>query len=822
MSTTSYAGLYRDRIDGGLGIHAIQIPMIQRDYAQGRGDAKAIRIRGDFLATLTRALKPGGDPVGLDFVYGDVRGGVLIPLDGQQRLTAMFLLHWYLAVRAGGAAAPWLHFTYQTRSSARQFCAELRKAACLPTQQGCPADFAGQTPAVWIEDQSWFMPGWTSEPTIASMLVVLDDMHTRLADFDAQAALDRLTDSVKPAIHFHVLDLDEMELDDDIYVRMNSRGKPLTDFEIFKARFGAKLEKLDPDRAREFAKRIDGVWLDIFWNALATPDGQPGADGQIDAAILRYMRFLADFVDARESGSVAEQESEAEVCLRVFGEGGDGTKERLDWLFHGFDVWTKTPNLSAWFSSLFRDGSEAAQVGDTRLPLFDLKQQDATNLFLACCRHYSPDRHKTEFPTRLALLLHAIVFSTYATDTPPWGRLRIIRNLVDWSGDEIRPNNMKPLIAQTEEIMLGTWPEYAGFNAAQREDERRKLDLLGHAPFLETSLHALEDHHLLRGRLLAFSLDPQTLQNVAAAFERGFGQDMNHDAVAAALLAAADYTDRGYVVRRLVPAKAQDLRWRDVLTGTLRGKIDSPIAVSLETVLSSMSDISIEPVGSLRDSLTQPFLDARSAARWFDWRYYFVAYPSMRDSAQGCYSPLDVDGVPRMGYVVRRHHNLEAAIRDTDPYLKAVCDRLGEELLSRLNPDQAGQAYYGQSLHFSEIGIAMESRQDGWHVYLAGEQTTNIAIQSVFTVFGLQRPVTVDEPEAASIGEIWHLPIAQADIVPDGITPPTTREVSLVDREDRIARSADFITALLHATNESSAAATVEGDAPSQDPIPCA
>lgn len=115
----------------------------------------------------------------------------------------------------------------------------------------------------------------SSEPTIASMLVVLDSMHARLADVDAEAALARLTDRFRPAIEFHVLDLKDMKLDNDIYVRMNSRGKPLTDFEIFKARFGKKLEMHFPDRAREFAQRIDGVWLDAFWSALATPDGQP-------------------------------------------------------------------------------------------------------------------------------------------------------------------------------------------------------------------------------------------------------------------------------------------------------------------------------------------------------------------------------------------------------------------------------------------------------------------------------------------------------------------------------------------------------------------
>lgn len=37
-------------------------------------------------------------PIILDFVYGDIDDyGILTPLDGQQRLTTLFLLHWYAA-----------------------------------------------------------------------------------------------------------------------------------------------------------------------------------------------------------------------------------------------------------------------------------------------------------------------------------------------------------------------------------------------------------------------------------------------------------------------------------------------------------------------------------------------------------------------------------------------------------------------------------------------------------------------------------------------------------------------------------------------------
>ena len=74
----------------------IAIPLIQRDYAQGRLDGDVNRVRSRFLAALYDAIV--NKPITLDFVYGDIdEEGVMTPLDGQQRLTTLFLLHWYAA-----------------------------------------------------------------------------------------------------------------------------------------------------------------------------------------------------------------------------------------------------------------------------------------------------------------------------------------------------------------------------------------------------------------------------------------------------------------------------------------------------------------------------------------------------------------------------------------------------------------------------------------------------------------------------------------------------------------------------------------------------
>ncbi len=76
----------------------VRIPKIQRDYAQGRSSEE--EIRKEFLGALHSALSLSSDdeslPLNLDFIYGNVEGDEesrFLPLDGQQRLTALFLLH---------------------------------------------------------------------------------------------------------------------------------------------------------------------------------------------------------------------------------------------------------------------------------------------------------------------------------------------------------------------------------------------------------------------------------------------------------------------------------------------------------------------------------------------------------------------------------------------------------------------------------------------------------------------------------------------------------------------------------------------------------
>src|ERR1051325_10943226 len=141
----------------------IEVPLIQRDYAQGRESQKD--VRNDFLGSLHDALSllPGDSrlPLNLDFVYGTLEAGSaprFLPLDGQQRLTTLFLLHWYLAWRDGlladFKAMLWdgrhSRFTYGVRPSSAEFFDALVDFV--------PANGPDVVPSVrlMLEDQPWF------------------------------------------------------------------------------------------------------------------------------------------------------------------------------------------------------------------------------------------------------------------------------------------------------------------------------------------------------------------------------------------------------------------------------------------------------------------------------------------------------------------------------------------------------------------------------------------------------------------------------------------------------------------------------------------
>lgn len=271
----------------------IVIPIIQRDYAQGRIGKEYLRER--FLGQLFAALQGDAKPLVLDFVYGSVEADTFYPLDGQQRLTTLWLLHWYLALCAGTLnedRATLQRFSYETRVSSRTFCQKL----CDINEKYKPKNHGIRS---FIRNQRWYYSIYDQDPTIQSMLRMLegtdikDSNETDIIDGieeyylkwtkdRALELLERLKDEEKAPVKFYLLNMEDknMPLTDDLYIKMNARGKVLTDFENFKADLlkykQNDREYLIPenDASKEdgFSVLMDTRWTDLFWHFRSTED----------------------------------------------------------------------------------------------------------------------------------------------------------------------------------------------------------------------------------------------------------------------------------------------------------------------------------------------------------------------------------------------------------------------------------------------------------------------------------------------------------------------------------------------------------------------
>ena len=120
-----------------LSKNQIVIPIIQRDYAQGRTDIKTEKIRKDFLTAIFEVLQirissATTNGLELDFVYGFSASSdgitTFAPIDGQQRLTTLWLLLWYISSKEQIPKEEkhiLANFKYETRHSTTVFCEHL-------------------------------------------------------------------------------------------------------------------------------------------------------------------------------------------------------------------------------------------------------------------------------------------------------------------------------------------------------------------------------------------------------------------------------------------------------------------------------------------------------------------------------------------------------------------------------------------------------------------------------------------------------------------------------------------------------------------------
>lgn len=705
-------------------VKAIEIPLFQRDYAQGRQSEQASNVRKRFVEDLCAALD-GGPDIHLDFVFGDVVDGTLYPLDGQQRLTTLFLLHCYLAwwlPKTATSSQPWHAFHYATRPGARVFCQFLTQ---------CSPDMATENLPAWLSDQASYLPTWKHDPTIQGMFVVLDALHQHYRRKSREllhTAWQRLTDPVNPAIRFLLLPVAAQQLDNTLYVKMNSRGRPLTEFENFKADLEALLHKnptIDGSAVDTFSCKIDTDWADLFWQ-------YRGGNDLIDEECMRYLRFLIEVLAWKRGLPVQTGNSDLKALTVLseilLGSTAPNAPADFGWIVQALDIWlekdadgiSKPKAIETLFSQLFTRDDHSAT---TPLRIFNFRDFAETpvgvDMFHACCKLYGTRRWSLAHSLLLYGVLQGIMQGTSLLDLHH--RLRLLRNLIEASPSEIRAdatrNNMPGLLRDVETIMSSApLTAIKTFNQVQVRNEQAKQALLAAHPTLQAAVYYLEDHELLRGGLTIFDLNPtQTaaaFTNRALQFPKLF--NYSYQLVSAALLAKG-HQGRSYLRKsryRLTylgaPGRQAGL-WGD----HLRIRYNEPTHPSSTALMGLLDDM---VAGQLPQTVIETFLAAPATTK--DWRYYIAKYEVMRGNHLEFAGSYVLGPGPGYAICMPKTDSCDNRSNHHDAYLLALVEaatlapeRIGNDGWPRCFPGYETEERY---LKLRNSGIQVRCVEAGW------------------------------------------------------------------------------------------------------------
>ena len=543
----------------------VRIPQLQRDYVQGSDKAKEIRdlFICDLVETLSADTPEAKQKtLHLDFIYGstyeeapasglhphwkegelhfdtpnsDVNEPtkVFLPLDGQQRLTSLWLLHWMLCPETEADAAKKLlsHFSYATRSSSRRFCSALvAHIGDGELKQQLKTNKAKSA----LMEAPWFLPAWQKDPTVNSMIEMLVAIGTRLGEADTAPLWNHLQEG---AITFTVIEIqsNEFRLTDELYIKMNNRGRLLTDWECYKAKaieclgevvfkeenagLWESLEANEQEKtpADYFSFRVDGRWQDFFWHLSRGGESPLEDHVQRSDEMMRYFfTWWAEFRyyhyntgECSDKMHVFKSAEEITLLFQVLnklyeigyphGESAENQDQKKDFLETAFGVVDEMPvEVRLHFTG--REGNES-RVGD---------------LFRLLCEGKLERRHQVLV---YYLLLRLVKYNEEATDANLHDFLRVVRNFLYGirktekmafnSGIELK--ELSGYAKYLDEV-LGEKEVYAGLSSKEISEgtfhymsafrhEVEKAKWICEHPVEKAALFRLEEHDLLRGFL---------------------------------------------------------------------------------------------------------------------------------------------------------------------------------------------------------------------------------------------------------------------------------------------------------------------------------
>lgn len=695
----------------------ISIPIIQRDYAQGREEE--IEKREKFLNSILRNLQ-NEEQMHLDFVYGREKENVFFPIDGQQRLTALFLLHWYFALKENVDVEKkerLSKFVYDTRISSREFCQSLIKEDIE-----IPTSINDDSFIKHIKNKHWYRVVWDTDPTIKAMLVMLQAIHNKFNDFSSYDVFERLTNS--DLISFELLDLGRkgFELTDELYIKMNARGKQLTSFENFKANFIQFIEKKFKDKKLKhpikgeisysgyFAYKIEKEWTDLFW-------AYKGNKKTIDDVFTNYFEFVTQMFYFKKN-----KNAKAEDFKNSFTQYEDvySEQENILFLFESLDKLYEIINQNGDFNpenitDLFNALSNNFRffwnpVDDNNLfkrIILDSKNEDARNKILL-------------FVVLKFMIDHKLSNATESLEQ----NIRVIRNLLQATrqrnetkyNTNIRINNFgsywmlfrqllsNDIHTKLQDPTLNNKGTQISDTSLKNEIEKAKI-LQSSNKYIQVALMEIEEFPFFGG--LIHQLKPSVNYPKLPEYLKAI-QDIWNDAVNDTLR-----------IQALIACGFDGLKIKDTKMGETYyfgriGNWDVILTSEQETISKSILSLIDSYNLSSKTTAVDKLLDIKN--NWLainqtdrTYKYYFLKYPEFTSKLNYYVWPNDLEirmlGTEGSNPLVAYH---------ISPFVLTICRRINDKNVCDEN--NCYLQYSRNSPLILQNGITMTSKEDGWQI----------------------------------------------------------------------------------------------------------
>lgn len=259
--------------------YIIYVPEFQRNYLQGDDSKESIKDKRDrLLKDIFECIESQSKSIDLGFIYGRVeqsyKGKLFYPYDGQQRLTTLYFLYlliYFKYKKYDEINSIKEKLSYQTRISTNRFIESfLSWILDSKEKDNIYNDFwnkDGKNLKGFIMSQDWFMmTEWNYDVSIINMLSIIVEISRRVKNLgDITNIVNFIDKDENNPFQFDFIYVDDISKSDDLYIKINARGKALSPFENLKS-------DIDEYWSNEDKTKLDAEWTEYVWYQLDEND----------------------------------------------------------------------------------------------------------------------------------------------------------------------------------------------------------------------------------------------------------------------------------------------------------------------------------------------------------------------------------------------------------------------------------------------------------------------------------------------------------------------------------------------------------------------